>query len=326
MFKLAIAFSFVAQSAFGLCSGDSFMDRLTAAERVQIAQAVAATPNPRGLVWDAKRGEDALTIVGTMHIYDRRLDGIFARVRSDIQTADIVLVEATAKEEADMQAAFAADPLMLFAPDGPTLPERVDEATWDAISDAMRARGVPPFLAAKMQPWYVTLTLSIPPCAMPDMIAGKRGLDHMIMSQAAASGVPMQALEPWTTLIEVMRAGSDAEQLEMLKLATLSPAIQSEMFVAMLNSYFAEDIAEVWEASRLSGNYIPSLDPTQGAALFDLTEQFLLVDRNHRWIPVIEQAAQRHDSIVVAVGAAHLPGHDGILELLETNGWAISVR
>lgn len=326
MLRLAIALSFIANAATALCSGDSFMDRVTDAERAQIEAAVAETPYPRGLVWTATKGDTVLTLVGTMHIYDQRLDGIFNALRDDIATADLLMVEATPDEEAAMQAAFAADPNMLFAPDGPTLPERLDATTWDAISDAMRARGVPPFLAAKMKPWYVTLTLSIPPCAMPDMIAGKRGLDHLIMGAATRAGIPMQALEPWETLIDMLRDGSEEEQLEMLKLATLSPAIQSEMFVAMLDSYFAGEIAEVWEASRLSGNYIPGLDPAAGAALFDATEKVLLIDRNHRWIPVIEGAAAKHDSIVVAAGAAHLPGDDGVLRLLENAGWDITPR
>ena len=261
-----------------------------------------------------------------MHIYDGRLSAIFDRVQDDIADADLLMVEATAAEEAAMQAAFAADPNMLFVPDGPTLPERVDDATWDAISDALRARGVPPFLAAKMQPWYVTLTLSIPPCAMPDMIAGQRGLDHMIMAGASKNAIPMQALEPWTTLIDVMRSGTPQEQLDMLKLATLSPAIQSEMFVAMLNSYFAEDVAEVWEASRLAGNYVPGLDPVEGAALFEMTEDIILTDRNIRWMDVIDDATRSYDDIVIAVGAAHLPGDKGVLNLLAQDGWTLDAR
>jgi len=326
MIRFAIALTLFAQSAAALCSGDSFMDRLTDAERAQIAQAVSETPFPRGLIWTATKGRDTLTIVGTMHIYDKRLDEVHAAIGNATRDADVLLVEATAAEEAAMQAAFAADPEMLFVTDGPTLPERVDEATWDAISTALRARSVPPFLAAKMKPWYVTLTLAIPPCAMPDMIAGRRGLDHMIMADAAAAGVPMMALEPWSTLIDVMRLGSEDEQLEMLKLATLSPQIQSEMFVAMLDSYFAGDVAEVWEASRLSGNYIPGLDPARGAALFDITEAILLTDRNRRWIPVITDAAAQYDDIVVAVGAAHLPGDAGVLQLLVDDGWQVSPR
>jgi len=121
MIRFAIALTLFAQSAAALCSGDSFMDRLTDAERAQIAQAVSETPFPRGLIWTATKGRDTLTIVGTMHIYDKRLDEVHAAIGNATRDADVLLVEATAAEEAAMQAAFAADPEMLFVTDGPTL-------------------------------------------------------------------------------------------------------------------------------------------------------------------------------------------------------------
>jgi len=65
MLRLAFAmiFSLFSSQAFALCSGDSFMDRLTDDERAQVAEAVAATPYPRGLVWDATKDDVTLNIV-----------------------------------------------------------------------------------------------------------------------------------------------------------------------------------------------------------------------------------------------------------------------
>jgi len=39
---------------------------------------------------------------------------------------------------------------------------------------------------------------------------------------------------------------------------------------------------------------------------------------------VIEDAATQHDNIFIAFGAAHLIGEDGVLNLLQNNGWVIS--
>lgn len=326
LFAFVFALLLPADQVVALCEGASFLDRLSAQEVAVMDSRVAQTPYPEGLIWQARKGDDRLFIVGTMHIYDPRLEDILAPLAPQIAAADLLLVEATPAEEAAMQSAMAADPDMIFLTTGPTLPELLDEATWDTVSDAVRARQIPPFMAAKMRPWYLSLTLAIPPCAIQDLASGARGLDHMIMEGAAALGVPMQPLEPWTTLIDIMRTGTQAEQLEMLRLSLLSPDVQSEMFVAMLDAYFAEEIAMIWEASRLSAAYVPGLDPEVAAALFAETEQLLLVDRNLRWIPVITQAAESADRIMIAVGAAHLPGEHGILRLLENEGWVISAR
>jgi len=146
----------------------------------------------------------------------------------------------------------------------------------------------------------------------------------MILEDANAAGVPTQAIEPWDTLFNVMEVGTLDEQIDMMRLGLLSPEINREVFVAMLNGYFAGEVAQVWEMSRLSLKYVPDMDIALAEEMFALTEQGLLIDRNRNWIPVIEAASADHDRIVVAVGAAHLPGEIGVLRLLEREGWAIS--
>lgn len=321
---LSVLWFLAAMPASALCSGPSFLDRLSPEEAETLRTRAARTPYPEGLFWQASKGPNRLTIVGTMHIYDPRLERLIAPLIPRLAEAELLLVEATATEEAEMQRAMATDPDMIFINEGPTLPEILDDETWQAVSDAVRSRQIPPFMAAKMRPWYLSLTLAIPPCAILDLASGARGLDHMLMAEAEELGVAMRALEPWTTLIDMMRRGTEEEQIEMLKLGLLAPDIQSEMFVAMLDAYFAGEIAAIWEASRLSATYVPGLDPDRAAALFAEAEALLLKERNLRWIPVIEAAATEADEIMIAVGAAHLPGEYGILRLLEAEGWYIS--
>jgi uncharacterized protein YbaP (TraB family) len=39
---------------------------------------------------------------------------------------------------------------------------------------------------------------------------------------------------------------------------------------------------------------------------------------------VITQATQNHDKVIVAAGAAHLIGENGILNLLQNEGWTLT--
>ena len=323
-FAITLLLTFWATQLTALCTGASFMDRLTDAERAEIAANVAATPYPSGLFWTASKGDKTLHLIGTMHITDRRLDAVLNRAAPLVEAADLLMVEATKDDEAALQARFAANPEMIFIMDGPTLPERLDEETWQALSEATRARMVPPFMAAKMQPWYLSLTLAIPPCIMSEMMSGQRGLDHMVMGVAEDIGVPIQSVEDPLAVMTALSGGTFEEQLEALKLSLLAPDLQSEMFVAMLSSYFAEDIAEIWEASRIAVNYVPELDPATAEALFADMEQNLLIQRNKDWIPVIEAAFAEVDTITLAVGAAHIPGAEGVLSLMEASGWTIA--
>ena len=58
--------------------------------------------------------------------------------------------------------------------------------------------------------------------------------------------------------------------------------------------------------------------------MFAQMQEALLDRRNRNWMPVIEQATQAHDDVVLAFGAAHLVGDQGVLQLLEDAGWTIT--
>jgi len=320
----AFALASVGLPAAAQCVGANYLDRLSPAQTQTLDAAVADMPFASGLVWTARKADDTITVVGTMHIYDPRLEAIRARVADAVAGADLILLEATPEEEAQLQELIVTDPGRLFIVDGPTLPERLDEETWDMIAAAATDRGIPAFMAAKMQPWYLSLTLAIPTCAMADLTAGVRGLDQMIIDDGMAAGVPLQAVEPFTTLFDIFQTETLDEQIDMLRVNLMTPDIQQEMFVAMLDRYFAEDVGRLWEMSRIALSDVPDLDPAEAAEMFAQMEDGLLVQRNLNWIPVILEATEAHDDIVLAVGAAHLIGEQGVLQLLQDDGWVLT--
>ncbi|MEL6681852.1 MAG: TraB/GumN family protein [Pseudomonadota bacterium] len=315
---------FLGSSAMAECRGTSYLDQLSPAQRIELAANVADMPFSEGTLWSATRGKDAITVIGTMHIYDPRLNPLYDRISDKVATADLVMLEATPKEEAELQELIVTDPDLLFITEGPTLRTLLDDETWDLIARAATDRGIPGFMAAKMQPWYLSLVLSIPPCATQDMLAGDLGLDHMISEGADAAGVPMQALEPVTTLFELFQSSPFDEQIDMLMVNLTSPDIQQQMFVAMLDSYFAQEVGTLWEMSRIAMTELPDVDEDTAAQMFAQIEDLLLIKRNRNWMPVINAAVEEHDNLVVAVGAAHLIGTEGILQFLQDDGWTLT--
>jgi hypothetical protein len=323
---LAAALLLTASHAAAQCVGTSYIDLLTQDQLAQLDQATADLPYAEGLIWDATRDGKAITLVGTMHIYDVRLEPIFDMIAADVLAADVVLLEATPDDQRALETMLAARPEMVMITHGPTLPDLLDAQTWAQLSKAASDRGVPGFMVAQMQPWYLSLLLAIPPCAMMDLAQGIKGLDAMIGDLASANDIPMQALEPYTTLFEMFQTGTMEEQIDMLRLSLVSPEMQQQMFVAMLDSYFSNQVGRLWEMSRLAVADTPGLDPATGAAIFAEMEDMLLVQRNRNWMPVIAQAMADHDRAVLAFGAAHLIGDFGVLQLLENDGWDLARR
>ena len=319
-----VLFTLLGLPAAAECTGTNYLDQLSPAQSAALTTAVADMPFAEGLIWQAQKDDRQITLAGTMHIYDPRLNPIRDRLRDHITTADLILLEATPAEEQQLTELMTTRPDILFITEGPTLPELLDEATWQQIVDAARSRGIPAFLAAKMQPWYLSLNLSIPGCAMADLMAGKRGLDGMIIADAQAAAIPMQALEPFTTIFDIFQQDPIEDQIAFLRFSLGAPDVQDQMFVAMLDRYFAHDVGRLWELSRIAMADVPGLSEAEATEIFAETEQALLIDRNLNWMPVISDAVAQHDRIVVAAGAAHLVGDFGLLQLLKNDGWALT--
>ena len=114
------------QQAHALCNGPSFFDRLSDTQRAEIDTRASQTPYGQGLLWTATRDDQSILVIGTIHLYDPRLAPILERIEDEIAAADMLLVEATAKEEKQMQRAVSTTPELAFITEGPTLPERLD--------------------------------------------------------------------------------------------------------------------------------------------------------------------------------------------------------
>ena len=306
------------------CTGASAFDLLTPEEQTELEAAVERTPYPRGLRWTATRGADRIDLVGTMHIWDPRLLPLLERVTPDIAAAELILLEMTEVERDQLQNSLLEQPGRFFITDGPTLPDLLTPEMWEAVRTAAADRNIPAFMAAKHQPWFLGLSLSIPACAMEDMIAGREGLDQLIIDTASDLGRPMAPLEDWDTLFILFEEFLADDQVKFLESALAPSETQTALFTAMLDGYFAGEIARIWELSRVMIDDNVTMTAEEAEAMFAETERLLLTVRNARWMDRIAAALEDHDRVMVAAGAGHLPGDTGLLSLLAAEGWNLS--
>ena len=306
------------------CAGPSFLGQMSDEDRAELTALAEATPYGTGLMWEATRNGKRLTIIGTMHLPDPRHAALLDRVAPLWETADVLLVEATYEDQAAMQAFMASDPSVMVITEGPTLPERLDPDVWAAIAQAAADRNVPGFMAAKMQPWFLTMTLSVPPCAMAALASAQTGLDGMLMNEASARDILVASLEPWQSMFALLSSGTFDEQIAALEMSLLDVPTHEAITVALKDLYFAETTAQVWHITQFTRDLIPDMDDATFEAQLAELEKALLVDRNADWIPVITEATAANDHVVAAFGAAHLIKDTGVLALLEADGWTIT--
>lgn len=318
---VALALAGIASPAAAECFGMNILDTMPAEERTAIQAAAASVPYPSGNHWTASKGDARLTILGTYHLDDPRHAPVVAAATPLVASASALLVEGGPDEEKALKDLMARDPSVMMITTGPTLLESLPEDTWTRLSEAMSERGIPPFMAAKFKPWYITVLLSLPPCAMESM-AQPKGLDGQLIDAALAADVPIKALEPFDTVFSLFGSFTPQEQVEMIEQSlVLEPAI-ADFSTTLADAYFDGENRLMWELMRHESYAMPGYTREQVDAELARMEDVLMVQRNRAWIPVIEEAAKA-GPLVVAFGALHLSGEEGVLNLLARNGWTI---
>jgi uncharacterized protein len=303
------------------CVGQNLIAALSPEDRAALDATTAKSPYPTGNFWRATRGDQVINLVGTYHFDDPRHTATMAALTPMITDAKTVLVEAGPDEEKALQAHIAKDPGAMLIMSGPTLLEQLPPDDWKALADAMTARQIPPFMAAKFKPWYITVMLSIPPCAMAGAVQAN-GLDAQVIDTAVAANIPVKALEPYDTVFSIFGALSNEDQLAMIKSTLAMEEFGPDFSVTLADTYFAQDSRLIWEFMRQQALTLPGYTPEQVDAEFARMEEVLMSKRNRSWIPVIEAAASQGPTFA-AFGALHLSGQDGVLALLERAGFKL---
>ena len=307
------------QALWAGCEGTDLRAGLSPAQQAALTQAAEQTPFPEGNRWRASRGDRVIDLVGTIHIPDPRLDPVMDRLTPNIERAERLFLEANAEDRKALERNLAADTSLLLLQET-SLPELLAEDDWQALAEAARSRGIPPVMAAKMQPWYLSLVLALPGCAM-DLMKDGGGLDARIEAVATEAGVPRSSIEAYDTVFRVFNEEPLEEQLDMLRLGVFPEATGADLLVTTVNGYFDEAHSDNWQVSRMMTFAHLDLPEAQTEAMLDEMEDKLLTDRNLAWIEVIEAAPE--DRLMVAVGAAHLMGESGLPNQLQRRGYSL---
>jgi uncharacterized protein len=314
-----VMFASVAQAE---CAGSNLIDAMSAQDQAQLRGSAQNVPYADGNFWQATKGDQVIHLIGTYHFDDPRHDATMTVLTPLIETASVVLVEAGPDEEAALMQRMQDDPSVMLI-QGPTLLERMEPADWDVLADAMTERGIPPFMAAEFQPWYVAMMLAIPPCDIGSLAAGTpNGLDMRVMTAAEAADTPIRALEPYDTVFRIFGQMTDDEQIAMIKSSMAFEDRMEDYSATLADTYFRQESRLIWEFTRNQSYGMPGFTPDQVDAEFEKMEEVLMSGRNRTWIPVLEEAAAK-GPVFAAFGALHLSGTEGVLVLLERNGWTL---
>jgi uncharacterized protein YbaP (TraB family) len=193
--------------------------------------------------------------------------------------------------------------------EGVTLTSVIGQQRFEAVAAALGNYGIPRFMAERMKPWAAMITLSVP--------APRTGffMDFSLSLRASGQGLKVIGLETLDEQLAFLENMPLEHQLTMLDQAVRDADKVTETFEQMVQIYLSGSLealqAETEEQLQGLGKAAQDYFMQQGIA----ARNQLMLER--------AVAALGDGTLFIAVGALHLPGPEGLIRLLEKQGYEL---
>jgi uncharacterized protein YbaP (TraB family) len=318
---VALCFATPAESA---CRGrDIFpiLKTLSPLAFARMSAEVEATPFAEGRLFRLASAAGKISYVfGSLHLSDPRATRISPALANALETSDTVAIEMieTAEDLAfltkDDPARFRSTLLAEKERRAERLLSREQFARLEALTQNRRVAGLP---MLDLKASVLALLLDLPPCATEGSERPAHA-DARLAETARRKGAAVLGLETFFEQIDSLDGLTRAEERDLL-ISMLRQAEQSaDVVETTLERYSEGNIGWLlaWMRSAEPFPFAPG-GQTPPAFLDRLITRRNLRMRD-RALPLVERGGA-----LIIVGAAHLPGAEGLLALLRQAGYAV---
>lgn len=286
---------------FGAARAELACEPLTLAAPEQTIPAHHA----RGLLWKVTRiGLEPSYLFGTMHLPDREITQLPRVVLEALDNSLSVTLEV--KFDPD---SFTDVSKTMNYSDGSKLEEKIGEELFDRTVNLLKKYGYREDMVNHLKPWAAYLSLSLPPSQ------GGLPLDMVILNRGKQFGAKIYGLETLDEQLGIFETMHDAEQKKLLQETVCNYETLQKDILEMKTLYINRDLAGL---ALMPEKYTPH----EEGDYKELMEK-LIPERNKRMVDRM-QTRLLEGRAFIAIGALHLPGEDGILGLLEKDGFIVS--
>jgi uncharacterized protein YbaP (TraB family) len=260
-------------------------------------------------LWTVRSGANVLYLAGSVHALGKDVYPLPAAFEKAFESSGTLVEELNLAEVDSLSAA----PMLLakgMYGDGRTFESAVSKETAAMVTDHVKQTGLPMEMIRPMKPWMVMLMLTAIEAQKAGLDASL-GLDKYFYDKATAAKKPVIGLETAEFQIDRFDKMPDAMQEQMLRSTLTEIDAQGDELKTMIAAWQRGDVTALEKSVR--GSF----------AAYPAAYTSLIAERNRNWIPQLQTCLTRTTPCFVVVGAAHMVGPDGLLNLLRLKGYKI---
>ncbi len=272
-------------------------------------------------MWKAESKDGSCVyMLGTIHATDESGRDLPDYFEEAFDYCDAIAVEAdvTTVLEDPSQAFDMVYKLMYT--DGETIKEHLSDETYNALVKLFKSKGLYMEMYDTFKPM---MWMSLAENAVIDEagLDSTQSIDGIVTNRAKEENKDVIELESVDFQIDAFDSLSDGILEALFSSYTTDESYQNQV-ASMKETY------EAWKSGTLSESIAGDYDmydlTDEEKALYEEYNKVLLVDRNAAMAEKTEKFLEDGDKVLVCVGAAHYYGDDGIVSLLEKEGYTVT--
>jgi uncharacterized protein len=263
----------------------------------------------KSFLWRVNSDQNHLYILGSIHLLKKETYPLKKSIEDAFeQTKKLVL-------EIDLSSANSQkiQQLMLqksISTDGTLLHQSVSDETYQAVAKRAKELDIDIRVLSPFKPWVIAMTMA----AIKLQQLGfdpSLGVDRHLAERAKQTDKPTAGLETAEFQLDLFDRFSAKEQELLLRQSMDEMDHVERNVTAIVQAWRSGDVGAVERHLLVGMRDYPEI------------HRKVIDDRNQRWLPQIESLLSRGENALIVVGAAHLVGKNGIIELLKNRGYRV---
>ncbi len=266
----------------------------------------------KNFMWQVRSKTATVYLLGSIHYLPQDAYPLSSEIENAFRKSDVLAVEANVNNPD--QLFFTKFIESAFYPEGDSLDKHLSEEAYRLVLKEFDEFGLPALLIDREKPWFLALTLT----SLELLKMGfdpNLGIDMHFLSNAGTRRIV--ELESLDYQIRLLSGFSDAEQ-EAFLVYTIKElkAMRGE----------SEALVKAWKSGQAAAlESILSKGISKEAGMSSVWDK-LLYERNSNMLLRIEDLLKTEETVFVVVGAGHLVGPRGIVEMLRARGYTVQQR
>jgi uncharacterized protein YbaP (TraB family) len=262
----------------------------------------------KNFLWKVQSKTATVYLLGSIHFFKAGMYPLDEKIERDFDKADVLAVEANINDVSNLGMKKLLETAFYSGDD--SIRKHVSAETYELVRKEFAKSGLPAKLMDKQKPWVLALTLTSIKLVQMGFDPAY-GIDVHFLSEAEGKKKVVE-LESVDYQIGLFSNFSDREQ-ELYLLNTIKD-------LKMLK-HEVNELIPAWKSGDVKSlESILKNDEDKDTAFID---EKLIYDRNTGMASRIEDFLGTGKTYFVVVGAAHLVGDRGIIEILRRKGYSV---